>query len=147
MSKKWKIIIALVIILIVVNIAALKYTGKPSFCGSCHIMEGVYESYKVSEHAEVATCMSCHADPGLFGYLMAKVAGVKHMITDMTKDVSEDELHTEINRESCIQCHTNIKEDGTHKLHEGLACERCHLGIGHGAEFETITCNTCHPNM
>lgn len=144
MSKTWKIIIAIVIILIIVNIAALKYTGTPSFCGSCHIMEGVYDSWKVSDHAEAADCMSCHSDPGLFGYLMAKVDGIKHMITDMTKDVSVDELQTEINKESCIQCHEGVVEEGTHKLHEKMECGQCHQGVGHGAESETMDCGQCH---
>lgn len=150
MSKKSVIIIAIVILLIVVNVAALKFTSTPSFCGSCHYMTESKESWEVSEHYDAAKCLDCHADPGMIGYLMAKMNGVKELYVHMTQDVTRERIlamDVHVNKESCIQCHQNVMDDSTHKLHESMECGQCHIGIGHGAEVDTITCNTCHPNM
>ncbi|UNC92967.1 cytochrome c3 family protein [Candidatus Contubernalis alkaliaceticus] len=150
MSKKSIIIIAIVILLIVVNVAALKFTSTPSFCGSCHYMAESKESWEVSEHYKEAKCLDCHSDPGMIGYLMAKMNGIKELYVHLTEDVTRERIEAmdvHVNKESCIQCHQSVKDDGTHKLHESMECGQCHIGIGHGAEVDTITCNTCHPNM
>lgn len=150
MSKKFIIIIAIVILLIVVNVAALQFTSTPSFCGSCHYMAESRESWEESEHYSAAKCLDCHADPGMIGYLMAKANGLKELYVHLTQDITRADIEAmdvHVNKESCLQCHQNVKEDQTHKLHESMECGACHIGMGHGAEVDIIECGDCHPGM
>ena len=150
MSKKFIIIIGIVVLLIVVNVGALKYTSTPGFCGSCHYMEESVDSWEVSEHYAVTTCLDCHSDPGMIGYLMAKMNGLKELYVHVTSDITRadvEAMDVHVNPESCLQCHEQVKDDGTHQLHANMNCEDCHIGIGHGADVDLIDCGECHPGM
>lgn len=149
MSKKWLIIIVLVIVFIVANVATVVYTSTPSFCASCHIVTPSVDSWSVSEHNQT-TCLKCHADPGMIGYMKAKLGGVMEMYIWYTQDVTREDLENKnvhVNPDSCLKCHKDIKEDGTHLLHASMLgnCVTCHQGVGHGVE--TQSCGDCHEGM
>ena len=149
MSKKWIIIIGIVVLLIVVNVGALKYTSTPGFCGSCHYMEESVESWEESEHYAATTCLDCHADPGTIGYLMAKMNGLKELYVHVTSDIGREDIEAmdvDVNPDSCLQCHEQVKDDGTHQLHASMDCGECHLDMGHGESVDLVDCGDCHPD-
>lgn len=151
MSKKWMIIIAIVIILIIVNVAALQYTSTNEFCSdACHYMTPSGDSWEESEHYNFTKCMDCHSEPGMIGYLQAKMNGLKELYVHVTQDVTREDIEAmevHVSNESCLQCHGNVMDDPNHQLHESMDCGDCHLGIGHGAEVDLIPCGDCHPEM
>ena len=65
---------------IVLAFQAFEFTETNAFCGElCHTpMEPQYTAHRFSPHANV-DCTSCHVEPGLGGYVEAKVSGLRQL--------------------------------------------------------------------
>ena len=60
-------------------------SSNPYFCGTCHTMGTYYANWKGSAHARAnVDCASCHYEPGLRGYLRAKIKGTSELVTTLT---------------------------------------------------------------
>ncbi len=102
----------------------LHATSTAKFCGMCHVMEETgagaeYNTWKGTMHAEVdVSCIDCHGDPGFFGYMEAKILGLKDVYGEITTTREEkiaflnkpiDNLSYAINlmpSDRCAYCHT-----------------------------------------
>jgi nitrate/TMAO reductase-like tetraheme cytochrome c subunit len=50
-------------LLLVASVGGVEATSQSQFCGSCHIMDPYYSTWKHSTHKDVA-CVECHVAPG-----------------------------------------------------------------------------------
>lgn len=102
-----------------VNIQVLHMTSEPEFCHLCHPAKGFgalaeVDSWEHSGHAEAGvSCLDCHGRPGVFGYMKAKMGGLKDTYMQLTI-TPEEKLHILENpgkdlvpSEQCTFCHTD----------------------------------------
>jgi cytochrome c-type protein NapC len=108
------------------NIEGYQATRERKFCGSCHVMvphasdsEDMSSGSLASRHARNAlfggeNCYVCHADYGMFGTVLTKLGGARHVYEYVThyRDVSLEEAKRTIHlrkpypNENCMQCHS-----------------------------------------
>ena len=73
------------------NVAGFQVSTHRSFCNSCHVMEPWISDVQAPESESLAalhsrnrwfgdeSCYTCHADYGMFGTVVTKMNGMKHM--------------------------------------------------------------------
>ena len=134
--------------LIVAAIAGMHFTSQPSFCVSCHEMNPQVSAWSTGPHKDVE-CLSCHASPGTFGYVKAKVNGLTQVYEHATNNIPTI-IEATVDPAACVACHTgnsefpkakNIKlESGplapkmphAQILKDNTSCLVCHKYVGHG---------------
>jgi hypothetical protein len=108
------------------NVAGFKATQSRGFCGSCHVMEphahdsddGGSNSL-AAIHARNASfgqdnCYACHKDYGMYGYVLTKAGGMRHVYLYLTEYHAmplEESKHAirilhPVPNENCTYCHT-----------------------------------------
>jgi cytochrome c-type protein NapC len=112
------------------NIQGYQTTETRAFCGSCHVMspetsdsDNVMGTSLSSRHARNAlfgsdNCYVCHADYGMYGTMLTKLGGMKHVWMYYTRyrDVSAEEakktirLYEPYPNSNCMQCHSTTLE-------------------------------------
>ena len=100
-------------------------TGQPKFCGSCHTMKPMVESFHQSVHGgnnqhgfAVHHCTDCHLPHNsLIGYLIAKgISGTRDAMAQFglihRVDFKENfwEMKHYTYDSGCLQCHHMVKE-------------------------------------
>jgi cytochrome c-type protein NapC len=108
------------------NIQGFEATKKRAFCGSCHVMvphasdsDDAASLSLSSRHARnklfgEENCYACHADYGMYGTIVTKLGGMRHVWLYYTQysDVTiEDAKKTIVLRkpypnDNCMQCHS-----------------------------------------
>jgi cytochrome c-type protein NapC len=108
------------------NVQGYQTTEKRSFCASCHVMspqtsdsDNPGGASLSSRHARNALfgaddCYVCHADYGMYGTLLTKIGGMKHVWMYYTQylGVSAEEAKKTIHlykpyaNDNCMQCHS-----------------------------------------
>jgi nitrate/TMAO reductase-like tetraheme cytochrome c subunit len=108
------------------NIEGFQATEKREFCGSCHVMvphaqdsEDRMSSSLSSRHARNKlfgndNCYMCHADYGMYGTVMTKMGGMRHVWLYYTqyRTVPIEEAKNTIHlrepfpNDNCMQCHS-----------------------------------------
>lgn len=136
-----------------VTIWGFRETSKPSFCSSCHLIEPYQHTWEASSHAsDDVTCVDCHFEPGVVGYLKGKVYSfIKLTQFAAGETEKKPEAAKLVLRSACLQCHdyvrdpedarypTGIVVEGItfpHDFHvnqANLGCADCHSGLVHGA--------------
>lgn len=123
---------------------AVTYSNTPEFCSSCHSMSDEFASWKVSPHADAATCIECHSDPGALGEMAAHVKGVRMLYMTIANVEPTLVMDHKIPNDYCEKCHKMEVEQPkgvmvNHQKHlkEGVTCQDCHAGLVHKAnEFK-----------
>jgi cytochrome c-type protein NapC len=109
------------------NVQGFEATKERAFCGSCHVMalhaadsDDRASGSLASRHSRNAmfgseNCYSCHANYGMFGTIVTKAGGMRHVwlyLTEYRNTSLEDDKKTihlldpaEMNG-NCIQCHS-----------------------------------------
>jgi cytochrome c-type protein NapC len=108
------------------NIAGFKATQSRKFCGSCHVMtphandSGDPNSLSLAavharnEYFGNDNCYTCHKDYGMYGYVLTKMGGMRHVYLYLTEyrsmPLEESKPSIRISRPipnaSCMHCHT-----------------------------------------
>jgi cytochrome c-type protein NapC len=109
------------------NVQGFEATKERTFCGSCHLMSLHAEDSNdpasrslAARHARNAmfgseNCYVCHADYGMFGTIVTKAGGMRHVWMNLTafRDTSLEEAKRTIHlREpwkmnaNCMECHS-----------------------------------------
>jgi len=102
-----------------VNIQILHATSEPEFCHLCHPAKGFgplaeVDSWEHSAHGESGvSCLDCHGRPGVFGYVKAKMGGLKDTYMQLTIS-QEEKLEILSNPDEnlvpswhCLFCHSD----------------------------------------
>jgi nitrate/TMAO reductase-like tetraheme cytochrome c subunit len=108
------------------NIQGFQTSEKRAFCGSCHVMspetsdsDSPHGSSLSARHARNALfgaddCYVCHADYGMYGTLLTKIGGMRHVWLYYTRyrNVSAEDAKKTIRlvkpypNDNCMQCHS-----------------------------------------
>lgn len=108
------------------NISGFKATQTRTFCGSCHVMEPHAQDSEDPKSTSLAAiharnhmfgednCYGCHKDYGMYGYVMTKFGGMKHVYYylteyhDMPLEKSKHDIRIAkpLPNENCMYCHT-----------------------------------------
>jgi hypothetical protein len=109
------------------NVQGFEATKERAFCGSCHLMtlheqdsDNLASLSLASRHARNAmfgneNCYTCHANYGMFGTVVTKAGGMRHVWMNLTayRGVSLDEGKKTIHLRdpwdmngNCMQCHS-----------------------------------------
>ncbi len=91
----------------------IHWTETADFCGRCHTMGPELTAHANSPHADV-TCGECHVEPGLAGWVKAKVNGTRQLVEIVVgafprpiPPPDHDELPAA--KDTCLQCHDVTK--------------------------------------
>jgi nitrate/TMAO reductase-like tetraheme cytochrome c subunit len=60
-------------------VSLIHWTETADFCGRCHTMAPELQAYEAGPHKSVA-CAECHVEPGILGWIKAKINGTKQLI-------------------------------------------------------------------
>jgi len=108
------------------NISGFEATKDRVFCGSCHVMtpyqrdsENPTSNSLAARHARnpqfgEANCYYCHADYGMFGTIVTKLGGMRHVYEyifhyrNMSLEEARATIHLRgrFRNSSCMQCHS-----------------------------------------
>lgn len=108
------------------NVAGFKQTQSREFCGSCHVMyPHADDSKDPSSNALAAiharndafgseNCYTCHQDYGMYGFVMTKIGGMRHVYLYLTEyhDMPLEEAKHDIRimkplpNANCMHCHS-----------------------------------------
>ncbi len=61
------------------TVSLIHWTETADFCGRCHTMAPELQAYEAGPHKSVA-CAECHVEPGIMGWIKAKINGTKQLI-------------------------------------------------------------------
>lgn len=61
------------------SVSLISWTETADFCGRCHTMAPELQAYHAGPHKSVA-CAECHVEPGIMGWIKAKINGTKQLI-------------------------------------------------------------------
>lgn len=144
--------IILVVFLVMMNVGA----SQPTLCARCHATENSHAEWQKSTHRDVG-CLSCHYEPGVFGYIIGNITGVEHLLAHFFKG---DKLSgSTVSNSSCLQCHRDIFDRTVEDEREirvrhkdlvtgGFTCVGCHPNVAHkaktGKTFAMNSCTSCH---
>lgn len=85
------------------------YTGRPDFCGSCHVMDPYYESWSADIHGSKlgVRCIDCHYAPGERHTFMAKFRGLSQAASYFSGRSGGSRPRAHVNDASCLtsKCH------------------------------------------
>jgi len=109
------------------TVEGMNRTTQRSFCGSCHVMDAHYDDAIDPSSQSLAarhtrnhsfgdkSCYTCHADYGMYGYLLTKLGGLGHVYhyylggyrsMPLEQFVAEIHLAKPYDNTNCRQCHT-----------------------------------------
>lgn len=101
------------VVLVVMGVVTEHYTSQPRFCGSCHIMDPYYTSWKrdVHEGDTNARCVDCHYAPGEQHTLRAKFRGLSQVTSYFSGRAGAGRPKAHVNDASCLTsgCHADRK--------------------------------------
>jgi nitrate/TMAO reductase-like tetraheme cytochrome c subunit len=140
------------------NLAGYEATKARRFCGSCHVMtpyqrdsEDPRSTTLASRHARNAlfgeeNCYACHADYGMFGTVVTKLGGMRHVYEytlhyrNMSLEEARATIHirTPFQNATCMHCHST----------EGPSWNaiKDHASLVHRVRAGTVSCASvgCH---
>lgn len=108
------------------NVAGFKATQSRTFCASCHVMtphasdssephsQSLSSIHARNEYFGQDNCYTCHKDYGMYGYVLTKMGGMRHVWLYATKYHSmplEEAKHDirvvkPVPNSTCTNCHT-----------------------------------------
>jgi len=147
-------------LVVVGMLLAMQVSSTPKFCGSCHIMQPYYESWRHSKHNQIA-CVDCHISPGITAELRKKYEALSMVVKYFTGTYSTNPW-AEVDDAACLRCHERRLLDGKEVFHGvlfdhrphltesrrglRLRCTSCHSQIVQGSHISVTssTCALCH---
>jgi cytochrome c-type protein NapC len=108
------------------NVAGFRATQTRTFCGSCHVMEphagdsadpksnSLASIHARNQHFGHDNCYTCHKDYGMYGYVLTKAGGMRHVYLylteyhDMPLEKSKHDIRImkPLPNDNCMTCHT-----------------------------------------
>lgn len=85
------------------------YTARPTFCGTCHVMDPYYVSWSHDKHGGKPDvwCVECHYAPGEHHTIMAKMRGLSQVASYFTGRYGAARPRAHVSDASCLRsgCH------------------------------------------
>jgi nitrate/TMAO reductase-like tetraheme cytochrome c subunit len=91
------------------GVVAIQWTETADFCGRCHTMGPELKAYEMSPHRDVP-CAECHVEPGIQGWVKAKINGTKQLVEIITGSFPKpipapDHADLPSTQATCVKCH------------------------------------------
>jgi cytochrome c-type protein NapC len=129
LTKVWLLVaigVLPVTVAVIGNVEGFEATKERTFCGSCHVMtphandsNDPTSASLASRHARNAlfgseNCYACHADYGMYGTVVTKLGGMRHVWLYVTEyrntpiESAKQTIHLvkPYPNENCMQCHS-----------------------------------------
>ncbi|WP_163534061.1 cytochrome c3 family protein [Helicobacter suis] len=147
------------VVLSIVTVQAVEWTGDDRFCGMCHIMTPEVDAYHLDKHGGKngvgfkATCVDCHLPhDNIINYFVTKtILGLHDVYGNTFKNPYKFDWEENRRRakeyvfdSGCLRCHEDLKSETTSNMKaflphrdyfSGLShkkCVECHLDqVGH----------------
>ncbi len=147
------------VVLSILTVQAVEWTGDDKFCGICHIMTPELNSYHLDRHGGKngvgfqAACVDCHLPHNnVMNYFIRKtILGIEDVYGNTFKDPKKFDWEANRKRATeyvfdsgCLRCHANLKDATSSNMKaflphrdyfNGLSqkkCVECHLDeVGH----------------
>jgi len=100
------------------DLVLLERSKETQFCVSCHVMAPLLETVTPQDKSlaplhitqgavpTAQSCYTCHSGYGMYGNVSAKLAGVRHMLLELTGGYELPlTLHGDFDLKSCLGCH------------------------------------------
>jgi len=157
------IVVGLIIAYIVVE--AVKLTGGPQFCKSCHVMMPMYKAYSKDTHGGwgysgfVAHCTQCHLDhSSTIKYLLNKIqVGLHDFKVYVFMDPDAVDWHEKrehrrhfVYDSGCLHCHENLLAATMKKKRAFIAHKAYFSGkliVKIGEHKDKAHCVDCHKHV
>lgn len=90
-------------------VSLIQWTETADFCGRCHTMAPELAAYEAGPHRDVA-CAECHVEPGIMGWIKAKMNGTRQLIEVVLGTFPEpipppDHSDLPMASDTCSRCH------------------------------------------
>jgi cytochrome c-type protein NapC len=141
------------------NVIGFEVTTERRFCGSCHVMTPYQEDSENPESTSLAAlharnsefgghnCYACHADYGMYGTVVTKASGMRHVYeyflngyNKMTLEEARAAIHIlkPFPNATCLHCHSARLP--------GWQDEPDHAAVASDLEKGTVSCASegCH---
>lgn len=137
--KLWQLFLSGIVtgvLLLLVLGTGYRWSNTPGFCGSCHSMERVHQTWQSSTHKQF-DCAECHLPHKNFAETLAYKA--KAGFHDVSNEFSRNyQVVTPLTAEAkgilqdnCARCHSSTIAN-TGMIKGEPRCVECHRGIVHG---------------
>jgi len=155
------IIVGVIGLFLVASVGADVVSSQPNFCINCHEISPAYEQWRTSSHYGI-TCINCHTEPGLSGFIKVNTEGVQNLITHFTVAYHVP-TEADVNAASCLSCHPRdtLPESSVrttlrmaHSKHTQQECADCHGRLVHVSTATEVStspkphivrdCTVCH---
>jgi cytochrome c-type protein NapC len=114
------------------TVTGMEATTHREFCGSCHVMGPYFDNasdpaaqslsarHSRNPYFGEHSCYVCHADYGMFGYVLTKAGGMRHVYEywlggyhKMSLEEAKTAIHLRkpYDNHNCRQCHTTTVHD------------------------------------
>lgn len=114
------------------TVTGMEATTHREFCGSCHVMGPYFQNTSDPAAQSLSarhsrnpyfgdhSCYVCHADYGMFGYVLTKAGGMRHVYEywlggyrNMSLEQAKHAIHLRqpYDNHNCRQCHTTTVHD------------------------------------
>ncbi len=92
------------------GVTVISWTESADFCGRCHTMAPELQAYSSGPHRNV-TCGECHVEPGIAGWVKAKMNGTRQLIdtvlgTYPTPIHPPEHTALPTTEDTCRECHS-----------------------------------------
>jgi nitrate/TMAO reductase-like tetraheme cytochrome c subunit len=92
------------------SVTLIHWTETADFCGRCHQMGPELTAYETGPHRDV-TCGECHVEPGVAGWIKAKMNGTRQLLQVITGTYPEpipppDHEALPSTADTCQKCHS-----------------------------------------
>ena len=110
---------------------------QPGLCVNCHEIRPAYDQWHTSSHYGV-TCVNCHTEPGLPGYLKINLVGAQHLVTHLVSDYRVP-TEADVQDASCLSCHPReSRPERERNPHDSQTPRRSRLhGLPHAGESKS----------
>ena len=113
-------------------------SNDPQACINCHVMQGHFDSWVKSSHANVAVCNDCHLPHYFVGKWVTKADnGFFHSLAFTLENFHEPirikPRNRRVTQNACIYCHEDLINHMLPAQRGGdmLLCIKCHDDVGH----------------
>ncbi len=92
------------------SVTLIHWTETADFCGRCHQMGPELVAYESGPHRDV-TCGECHVEPGVSGWIKAKMNGTRQLLQVITGTYPQpipppDHSALPSVQDTCLKCHS-----------------------------------------
>jgi hypothetical protein len=134
------------------DMVLLERSKETEFCVTCHVMTPLLDTVTPEDKAlaplhitqgavpTAQSCYTCHSGYGVHGNMSAKLAGVRHMLLELTGTYDLPlTLHGDFDLKSCLACHAEGLAFRSQPAHAAPEIQQALLSHQMGCT------GTCHP--